>query len=30
MDLKEINQYSDEVKDKWGNTTQYKEYEEKK
>ena len=29
MDLKESNQYSDEVKEKWGNTNQYKEYEEK-
>ena len=29
MNLKKLNQYSDEAKEKWGNTTQYKEYEEK-
>ena len=30
MDLKEINQYSDEVKGKWENTTEYTEYKEKR
>lgn len=29
MDLKKINQYTDEAKEKWGNTIQYKENEEK-
>ncbi len=29
MDLKKIDKYLDEAKGKWGNTSEYKEYEEK-
>ena len=29
MSLKEINKYNAEAKEKWGNTTEYKEHEEK-
>ena len=29
MNIKEINKYYDEAKEKWGNTSEYKEYEEK-
>ena len=29
MNLKEINKYNAEAKEKWGNTSKYKEYEEK-
>ena len=29
MDLKKVDKYLDEAKEKWGNTSEYKEYEEK-
>ena len=29
MNLKEVNKYNAETKEKWGNTSEYKEYEEK-
>ena len=29
MDCKEINKFANEVKEKWGNTKQYQEYQEK-
>lgn len=29
MDIKEMNKYSSEVKEKWGNAIQYNEYKEK-
>ena len=28
-EMEKTNEYSNELKEKWGNTTQYKEYEEK-